>query len=53
MEENKWFPLAGIRLFFKNWTFLWFPLAGKSSLNKTMFQIVRKSDSTSRNGEFV
>ena len=30
-----------------------FPLAGKSSLNKTMFHIARKSDSTSRNGEFV
>ena len=50
MEEKKWFPLAGIRLFLKNWI----SSSRKKSPNKTiLFQVGRKSVSTSRNGEFV
>ena len=52
MEENQ-FASAEIRLFFKNWI-SHFPQTGKKSLNKgILFQIDRKSVSTSWNGEFV
>ena len=47
--ENQ-FPLAGIRLFFKNWI----STSRKKSPNKRiLFQVDRKLVSTSKNGEFV
>ena len=47
------FPLAGIRLFFKN-LISWFPQTqNKKSLNKRiLFQVNKKSVSTNGNGEF-
>ena len=50
--ENQ-FPPAGIRLFFKNWISR-FPKTEQKSLDKRiLFQLDRKSVSSSRNGEFV
>ena len=43
-------PLAGIRLFFKNWI----STSRKKSPNKRiLFQVDKKSVSTSKNGEFL
>ena len=52
-RRKKLFPLAGIRLFFKNWISQ-FPQTEQKSLNKRiLFQLDRKSVSTSENGEFI
>ena len=49
--ENQ-FPLAEIRLFFKN-LISWFPQTNKKSLNKRiLFEVDKKSVSTNWNGEF-
>ena len=51
--ENQ-FPLAEIRLFFKNWISSIVSTSRKKSPNKRiLFQVDKKSVSTSRNGEFV
>ena len=63
VSENgikKWIPLArkfslaGIRLFFRNWISPMVSTSRKKSPNKRiLFQVDRKSVSTSRNGEFA
>ena len=51
--ENQ-FPPAGIELFFKNWISPMVSISRKKSPNKRiLFQVNRKSVSTSRNGKFV
>ena len=53
LARKNQFPLAGIRLYFKNWSSR-FPQTEQKSRNKRiLFQLDRKSVSTSRNGEFV
>ena len=59
--RKKWFPsarksgpLAGIRLFFKNWKSSMISTSRKKSPNKRiLFQVDRKLISTSKNGESV
>ena len=53
LARKNQFPLAGIRLYFKNWSSR-FPQTEQKSRNKRiLFQLDRKPVSTSRNGEFV
>ena len=53
LPENQ-FPLAGIRLYFKNWISFMVSTSRKKIQNKRiLFQVDRKLFSTRRNGEFI